>query len=115
MKNKGYTVESVMTTVRATSDGGLSVGFHTKELSAKEKAEIMEFHNQAGWLLFAENQIQEDSIPQQDTEITTKSPSMRLRGTLFILWDQNGREGEFEQYYRTQMEKFINHVKSKLI
>ena len=44
----------------------------------------------------------------------TKSPSTRLRGVLFILWKQGGQVEPFESYYATQMEKLIEHYKTKI-
>ena len=47
---------------------------------------------------------------------TTKSPSKRLRNTLFVLHSQNN-EGhkDFEDFYIAKMEALINHFKNKLI
>lgn len=43
-----------------------------------------------------------------------KSPSQRLRNTLFILHKQQNIPEPFETYYPRQVEKFIDLVKSKL-
>lgn len=47
-----------------------------------------------------------------------KSPSQRLRNTLFIWYEQmtfNGKKlPEFEVWYPVVMEKIINQVKNKL-
>ncbi|MCZ2130458.1 MAG: hypothetical protein LC109_09350 [Bacteroidia bacterium] len=44
-----------------------------------------------------------------------KSKSQRLRAVLFVAWKSNsdGFE-EFESYYQNKMEKFIDHVKTKI-
>lgn len=116
----GFTVEAILTRAASLADGGLTVGFHTKELNADEKAKIMDFHNKNGWLLFSPNKLKDEDIPKADAEYETKTPSQRLRAVLYILWQQNdGRIDDdridFEQFYRDRMEKLINQVKDKLV
>lgn len=43
-----------------------------------------------------------------------KSSAQRLRAVLYRLWEKRGRNGEFEKYYQTSMEKFINRIKKEL-
>ena len=44
-----------------------------------------------------------------------KSPSSRLRSVIFVWWEQQNKPSEdFEVFYRSTMEKFINHIKEKL-
>ncbi len=44
-----------------------------------------------------------------------KSPSQRLRNTLFRNWEQaNGGYSDFNLYYLNKMETIINHYKAKL-
>lgn len=47
--------------------------------------------------------------------LTGKSPAARLRAVLFVYWKQQGMpQNDFEVYYRLQMEKVIDQIKSKL-
>ena len=112
--NKGFTVEAIVTRISSMVDGGLSIGLHTKELSAEEKAKIMDFHNQAGWLLFKENEVEEKEIPTQQAEFGIKTPSQRLRSVLYVLWEQKGAPGDFDVFYRSRMEQFIDDIKAQL-
>lgn len=111
---KGFQVQAQMTRCAALADGGVTVGFHTKELNTTEKAEVMDFHNQAGWLLFKPSEIPEEDIPKVEAEYEVKTPSQRLRGVMFVWWKQQGGLGEFEEFYRAQMERYIEHIKNKL-
>lgn len=111
---KGFQVPAQMTRCSSLVDGGVTVGFHTKELTTQEKAEVMDFHNKSGWLMFKPNEVKEEDIPKQDAEYETKTPSQRLRGVLFVLWQQQSDEQEFEVFYRKMMEKIINSVKQRL-
>jgi hypothetical protein len=49
-----------------------------------------------------------------DKELETKTPSNRLRNTLYVLWEQEGATGEFDDFYKKMMNKFIELVKDKL-
>lgn len=43
-----------------------------------------------------------------------KSPSQRLRGSLFALWKESKSEDDFEHFYTTQMNRYIDHVQTKI-
>jgi hypothetical protein len=111
---KIFTVPAILTRCSSMVDGGVSLGFHTKELTSEEKVKIMEFHNQAGYLLFKENEIMDADIPVADAEIESKTPSQRLRGAMFVWWKQMGEKGDFEEFYRSKMNHIIEQVKGKL-
>jgi hypothetical protein len=113
--NKGFCVPSQIVGMRCLSDGGLSVNLHTKELPPVEKALIMEYINKAGWFLFSENSIKDEDVPKQDAELNQKTLSQRLRAVLFIWWQQLGEKEKFQDFYEDKMEKFIEHIKSKLL
>lgn len=111
-----FSVPATIKRIGTLADGGVSLSVHTQELSKKEKVEIMEFDNSFGWLLFAENQLSEEDIPKEQLSADEeKSPSKRLRASLFVLWKQQGKEGDFEAFYRRNMEKAIESVKAKLV
>ena len=50
-----------------------------------------------------------------DYEETGKTPSQRLRGVLYVNFEQ-ANEGykTFTDYYNAKMEKIVNHYKEKL-
>lgn len=96
------------------SDGSASLGFNTQELNASDFAILKENLNNFGYLLFKENQIQDEDIPTEDMEDKEKTPSKRLRAVLYILWQQSGKKSPFEMYYREQVEKVIEYIKNKL-
>lgn len=51
-----------------------------------------------------------------DADVDDKSPSKRLRATLYVLWEQKHKDEyqDFEVFYRTRMERLINQIKEKL-
>ncbi len=112
---KGFTTPAQLMSVRSMVDGGLGLSLHTNELTPEEKAEIMGFHMQAGWLLFSPNEISDSDIPKKPSEYGVKTPSQRLRAVLYVLHIQSGGSREdFDRFYEAQMSKYENEVKSKL-
>ncbi len=109
-----FTAPAILTRLAFTKDGGLSIGFATNELTDKDKVIASQFHGKFGHILFKENEITPDEIPATDATDESKSPARRLRATLFILWKQRGQKGDFEIFYRTQMEQAIDRVKKCL-
>lgn len=95
------------------SDGSAGLRFATQEISAEQFADLKRNLNGFGWLQFQENQAIE--VPTEPAvEDKDKTPSKRLRSVLYILWKENKVEEDFETYYRKQVEKIIDHLKSKL-
>ena len=96
------------------SDGSASLRWVTQELTAEDFALLKEVHNQYGWLVFRENEIKAEDIPHELAEDKNKTPSKRLRATLFVLYKQLAIREEFDIWYRIQMEKIIDQIKSRL-
>ena len=94
-------------------DGSASVRFGTQELTEEDFIELKRHHGQYGWLLFQENPYQGNEIPTE-LALDGKTPSKRMRDVLFVLWKQEGAEGDWETWYRQRMEKLIDSVKKKL-
>ena len=63
-----------------------------------------------GWLLFDDKAM--PTAPKEDVPDREKSPAKRLRNCLYVLWEQRGSNGSFEQYYSDQMNKISDRVKS---
>lgn len=58
-KLKAFQVPSTLEGVSLLKDGGVSLRFHTNELSAEEKTELSKYFQQFGWLLFGASEHQE--------------------------------------------------------
>lgn len=109
IKLQGY-----FTRFGSRSDGSASLSFTTLELNGDDFAKLKEHQNQFGHILFKENEFKVEDLPTEQAEDTSKTPSKRLRATLFVLWKQEGKKGDFESWYRERMEKVIDMVKAKL-
>ena|SRR3990167_3605312 len=106
---------SYLTGFSSKSDGSASLRFATQELTAEDFSELKQNLNNFGYLLFKENEVKVEDIPREDAEDRQKTPSKRLRATLYVLHTQQGGKPEtFEQFYKEKMEKIIGMVKDKL-
>jgi hypothetical protein len=109
-----FQAPAILNSIAYTKDGGLRLGFITNELGNEEKVIAGKFYSRFGFLLFKENAFKEADVPASDATDETKSPAQRLRATLFVLWKQRGAKGDFEAFYRENMEKAITRVKNLL-
>jgi len=97
------------------ADMSVKISFETRQLTGDEAALLMDNFRGEGWLVYKPNtEVSLPDLPEGVAETGTKSPSQRLRAVLYILWQQNGKKGEFESFYRTEYEKLIEFFKSKL-
>lgn len=109
IKLQGY-----FTRFGSRSDKSASLSFETQELPPEAFANFQQSQGQFGWIVFKENDLDTDDIPKEDAEDKQKTPSKRLRGSLYVLWTQEGKQGDFETYYRVKMDKLIDYIKNKL-
>lgn len=103
---------------RADKSWKLTIG--TQELTPQEIGNIGAMQNQVCFVAINPNPFtseEKEVIETTKAELaeTGKTQSQRLRGVLYVNW-QNDGEGynEFHDYYISKMDKIINHFKSKL-
>lgn len=110
-------IPSQIVKVETMSDGGMKIVVNTNEMPASDKAELMGYHNQFGWLVFSPTDpISEADIPDEPVEFEgQKTYSERLRNVLFRLHEkQGGKPEDFEPYRAKIMESLINRYKERL-
>lgn len=111
---KSLELNAVITGVRSKVDGSLGLTMATPELTAEEKAEFMKLQGvniTAIFIPLDEKKVEPYKI---DRELENKTPSTRLRGVMWKVWELNGMKGDFNEFYRNQMEKLIDAYKEKL-
>jgi hypothetical protein len=75
---------------------------------------LSKYYQKFGWLLFRENELTAEDIPNEDADFEGKTPSKRLRAVLFVYWKQKGEQGDFEDFYRAKMNELTEYIKTKL-
>ena len=109
-------VPAILDKLTTLKDGSLKLTFETQELQAASAANLMGMCNKLGWLVYAPNKQDQIFVPDEPPKEfkNEKSHSQRLRAVQFVLWKQLGGKGEFESYYRANMEKVISWFREKL-
>lgn len=98
-------------------DRSVKLIFETRELTGLEIAILADSRQTEGWLLYSsKDDIKESDIPDEkpDAMLGQKTQAQRLRGVIYRLWEQNGKKGNSEDYYKKIMESLIEQVKDKL-
>jgi hypothetical protein len=112
------TAASQLVGANPLQDGGMSLRFHTQELSPEAKVLVMEKFQKTGWVLFSQDKIQTEDIPKDNTSYEDKTPSQRQRGVMFVYWDKfkkiKNLDDDFNVFYNKAIEANINIYKSKI-
>jgi len=108
---------SKITTLRGDKTIRLQVDT-SRELTADEVSLLWSLYEREGWFLFKETEINKEdtlSVPDTSPEFKSdKTPSQRLRNVIYVFWDKNGAKGNFDDFYKKQIEKIITRIKDEL-
>lgn len=100
--------------ISARVDKSLRLSMETPELTSNERAVLMDLQGINLDVLLKPLDTEPEGLIEIDKELEQKSSSQRLRNVLFLLWRQNGSDGEFNSFYKSTYEKIISHFKNKL-
>jgi hypothetical protein len=94
---------------------GISFRVTTGELGDEDKLEFMKLQDQVCDMIITPVDTEAQTIKEVKSEVDSKPPSQRLRGCLFVLWQQKP-EGHkvFNTYYENKMEGIIEFLKGKM-
>jgi len=113
-------IAAILTTFRSLKDKTIKLEFETNELTPEQMTGLAQNLQSFGYLAFKKDEFRTEQLMvieelKADYEDKSKTPSKRLRDVLFVAWKQSG-EGfnDFESYYQYKMNRFIEHIKSKL-
>ena len=109
-----FQVGAILEGVSPLKDGGMSLRFHTQEVSSYNKTKLLNFYQVFGWLQFSDHEINilPGNAPVRETG--AKTPSQRLRGAIMVLHSQKYPDIPAEVFYEQTMEKIIGRVKEEL-
>ena len=108
---------SILSGISSRKDKSYTLKFETRELRGADAAMLMDQLHSEGYLLFSPNDdLTEADVPKEkaDASVSGKSPSQRQRAIIYRLWEQSGKQGDFESYYRSKMEYINDLLKEKL-
>jgi hypothetical protein len=115
-----FQVPGIVSKVSTMESGSIRISIDTQDtLTDEEKGRLMSLHQKFGWFTFSvEKKIQPEAIanlPALKEDEEKKSKAQRLRSVLYVYWEQKGKKGEFDDFYRAQMEKIISVIKEKFV
>lgn len=115
---------AIMSGYRPKVDGGFSVTFSTNILRSDEKQVIDAMYQNLCAVMVKSNGVNDVKFDSDEVEAfdsvdmdlidNKKTPSQRLRNVFYRLWEQEGKQGEFKEFYRVKMETLVEHFKQKL-
>jgi hypothetical protein len=100
-------------------DKTIKVTFGTQELAPSDLAQVFQLNQRFCYIAIKEELFQQEELETIESVKTdlesNKTPSQRLRGILYINYQQDN-EGykDFMTYYLGKMDKLCEHFKSKL-
>jgi hypothetical protein len=112
-----FQIPADVSKITTTAINTIKLTFETQEMSAESAALIWRLREKHGWLFFAETPIDVDDLkidePAKEFK-EDKTPSQRLRSIFFVYWKQLKSEQDFDSFYKSNMEKIIEQIKSRL-
>lgn len=111
---KAISCPVILTSIRTKSDGALGLSFATPELTTAERVAWMDLHGKNAKMLLEPLDSEPEPPVEVKKELETKTCSQRLRATLFVFWTQQGKPGEFQNFYESKLESIITQIKNKL-
>ena len=104
----------IITSIRSRKDGSLGFSAETPEYTVEEKVAFMTLQNQNVLATLKPTDYKEEEELIVDKDVENKTQAQRIRSVLFLIWKQEGEQGEFSDYYKNKTEKYINYLKDKL-
>jgi len=108
------TLPATLESISTLKDGSFKMVFTSQEMPPEHGATLLSMRQKFGWLLFSPNEISVSDIPDIEApQEGLKSQSVRLRGALYRWFEKEGGS-DFDEFYRSKLEKIIQWVKDKL-
>ena len=116
------TLKAQVESVATRKDRTIRLSFSTQKLKGKDAAKLLDLQNELVTLGIAEKGLTTKELETLQTAKSGlddvpngKSNSQRLRGALYVYYEQNDTGfSEFTLFYNNYIEQIINNVKAKL-
>lgn len=104
--------------ITSRKDKTIKITIGTQELSPSKAGELFQLLNTLAVCYLSPKSIGQgeiDQVDKVDAEFGGKTQSQRIRNVLYKLYEQ-APEGfkDFDTYYKSKTEKYIEHLKSKI-
>lgn len=113
-------LDGVVEGFRTRADGSVVLSLASQEIDSTVAGNLMMFRNKYVKCLLSDSNISALEEKLVDEEKMSggkkaKSPGQRLRAVIYRYWEQeHGSQGDFEVFYKGQMETIIGNYKDAL-
>lgn len=102
-------------TISSRQDKSIGFRVNTGEIAPENAAHFFRLQGLNVELLITPLDREEgDEAIEVKSEAEQKTLSERIRGALWVLYKQQGKQGEFRDFYEKWQTKWLEHIKSKL-
>jgi hypothetical protein len=97
-------------------DRSVSMKFTTNfEVNSEDFLEMDKLVMSSGWLIFAENEVDESDVPKEPAALKEGKPKIqRLRAVAWLLHQKTTQEIPFEVWWDSFFEGILDHYKERL-
>ena len=112
-------IESIVDSIASKVDGTVTIKISTQELDSTSAGNLFALRGKFIKCLLSDSNItklEEEVVDNQPlvSGKKNKTESQRLRSVLFLVHQQKEVNEDFEVFYKNEMNKIIEHFKSKL-
>lgn len=114
----GLLLPTYVENISTRKDKTVKITLGTQELSPSKAGELFQLLNTLAITYISPKQMSQvelDQVDKIDPEFEGKTQSQRIRNVLYKLFEQDN-EGfkDFDSYYKSKTERYIEHLKSKI-
>lgn len=112
---KTLSLTAVITGIRSKVDRSLGLSISTPELDSEAKTAFLDLQGMNVELTIKPLDEPSD-ILKVDAQMEGKSPSTRLRNSIYVLWKAKYTQkwNDFESFYRYMMERVIVQIQEQI-
>jgi hypothetical protein len=114
METIQFNAEGELKRIQTMSDKGIRITFDTQELPPAQAAALHMFVGGYSSLAIAQGSVPHVEAPVMTLDAGEKSPSVRLRNTMYVLYMSMDKSESFDEWYRSTMESIITQFKMRI-
>ena len=100
--------------ISSRKDRSISFGVSTPELTPDQAAAFLGLHGANVRMMLQPLDVEADALIEIKTVAEAKTQAQRIRACIFVMWQQQGKKGDFEGFYKSKTEQIIDWLKTKL-
>lgn len=113
---KTIQTQAVITSISSRADGSLRFSTETPEYTSGEKVAFLDLQGKNVIMTIAPTDTVPDEVLKVEKDLESKPRHVRLRGSLWHLWDKHFKEAnpDFDSFYNAKMDRWINDIQEKI-